>query len=73
MSVVNAGLRLNETARLNSHGIAVAMPRGRNAAGKRIYESLTFRQLDDDSDLLADGLASIGVKPGRSISPGWML
>ncbi|HMC12032.1 MAG TPA: AMP-binding protein, partial [Pirellulaceae bacterium] len=67
MSVVNAGLRLSETARLNSHGIAVAMPRGRDAAGKRIYESLTFRQLDDDSDLLADGLASIGVKPGMRL------
>ena len=29
MSVVNVGLRLSETARLNPNGIAIAMPRGR--------------------------------------------
>src|SRR4051812_7892352 len=43
------------------------MPRGRDARGKRIYESLTFKQLDDDSNLLADGLAAIGVKPGMRL------
>lgn len=67
MSVVNVGLRLSETARLNPHGIAVAMPRGRDTSGKRIYESVTFRQLDDDSNLLADGFSSMGVRPGMRL------
>src|SRR5512145_1967744 len=66
-NVVNVGLRLSETARQNPGGVAVAMPRGRDAAGKRIYDSLTFRQLDDDSNLLADGLASMGVRPGMRL------
>src|SRR6185436_13930983 len=43
------------------------IPRGRNAAGKRIYESVTFKQLDDDSNLLADGLAAMGVRPGMRL------
>jgi acyl-CoA synthetase (AMP-forming)/AMP-acid ligase II len=67
VSVVNVGLRLSETARLNPHGIAVAMPRGRDTSGKRIYESVTFRQLDDDSNLLADGFSSMGVRPGMRL------
>lgn len=67
MSVVNVGLRLSATAAANPAGKAVAMPRGRDASGKRIYESLTFKQLDDDSTLLADGLASIGAKPGTRL------
>ena len=58
MSAVNVGLRLSETARQNPAGVAVAMPRGRDANGKRHYDTLTFRQLDDDSNLLADGLAA---------------
>src|SRR5437660_7634294 len=43
------------------------MPRGRDRAGKRIYESVTFRELDDDSNLLADGLAAMGVRPGMRL------
>jgi len=61
--LVNVGRRLSLTAASNPHGVAVAMPSGRDAAGKRIYESLTFKQLDDDSNLLADGLVSLGVRP----------
>ena len=60
---VNVGLRLSETARHNPSGVAIAMPRGRDAAGKRRYDTLTFRELDDDSNLLADGLAAMGVRP----------
>jgi olefin beta-lactone synthetase len=64
---VNVGLRLSETARTNPNGVAVAMPRRRDAAGKRIYESLTFRQLEDDTNLLSDGLVSLGVRPGMRL------
>jgi olefin beta-lactone synthetase len=66
--VVNVGLRLSETARTNPNGIAVAMPRGREPSGKRIYESVTFRQLDDDTNLLADGLRELGVRPGMRLA-----
>jgi acyl-CoA synthetase (AMP-forming)/AMP-acid ligase II len=65
--IVNVGLRLCETARTNPDGMAIAMPRGRDASGKRQYQSLTFRELDDDSNLLADGLASMGVRPGTRL------
>src|SRR4051794_14747683 len=67
VSAINVGLRLTATAKANPDGVAIAMPRGRDVAGKRIYESLTFKQLDDDSNLFADGLASIGVKPGTRL------
>jgi acyl-CoA synthetase (AMP-forming)/AMP-acid ligase II len=67
VSVVNVSLRLSATAAQDPTGVAVAMPRGRDSAGKRIYESFTFRQLDDDSNLLADGLASMGVRPGMRL------
>ena len=43
------------------------MPRGRDASGKRIYDTLAFKQLDDDSNLLADGLMSMGVRPGTRL------
>jgi acyl-CoA synthetase (AMP-forming)/AMP-acid ligase II len=67
-SVVNVGLRLSQTAAGNPTGIAVVMPRGRDAAGKRIYQTLTFRELDDDSNLLADGLTWMGVRPGMRLA-----
>jgi acyl-CoA synthetase (AMP-forming)/AMP-acid ligase II len=65
---VNVGLRLSQTAVTNPTGVAVAMPRGRDASGKRTYQSLTFRELDDDSNLLADGLAWMGVRPGMRLA-----
>src|SRR6476620_9901430 len=68
MPVVNVGFRLSATARHHPDGVAVAMPRGRDANGKRIYESLTFRELEADSNLLADGLAAIGVRPGMRLA-----
>ena len=64
---VNVGLRLSQTATRDPLGIAIAMPSGRDAAGKRKYETLTFRELDDDSNLLADGLAWMGMRPGMRI------
>jgi len=67
MPIVNVGLRLSDTARQNPQGMAVAMPQGRDPSGKRIYKSLSFRELDADSNLLADGLAWMGVRPGTRL------
>ncbi len=66
--IINVGFRLSETARRDPNGVAVAMPRGRDAAGKFRYEQVTFKQLDDDSNLLAAGLQSMGARPGMRLA-----
>jgi len=63
-SIVNVGLRLSATAAGDPDGVAIAEPADRDARGKRRYRQITFRQLEDDSNLLADGLRSLGVAPG---------
>jgi olefin beta-lactone synthetase len=65
--IVNVGWRLSATARELPGGVAVAMPRGRDRSGRRIYQTITFRELDDDSNLLANGLAAMGVRPGTRL------
>jgi acyl-CoA synthetase (AMP-forming)/AMP-acid ligase II len=66
--IINVGFRLSETARRDPGGVAVVMPRGRNAAGKYRYQTLTFQELDEDSSLLAAGLRSMGVRPGTRLA-----
>lgn len=63
----NVGVRLSLVAKQWPDQVAVAQPLGRAAGGKRIYKSVTFRELDEDSDLLADGLVSLGAKPGMRL------
>lgn len=65
--IVNVGARLSATARLDPAGLAVVMPLRRDRHGKRRYRQLSFRQLDDDSNRLADGLHHIGMRPGMRI------
>jgi acyl-CoA synthetase (AMP-forming)/AMP-acid ligase II len=64
---VNVGFRLTATAAANPNGKAVVMPVGRRPDGKRGYDWVTFRELDDDSNLIADGLMQMGVKPGTRL------
>jgi acyl-coenzyme A synthetase/AMP-(fatty) acid ligase len=66
--IVNVGLRLSATAARDPDGVAIAEPGGRDAQGKRRYRQITFRQLEDDSNLLADGLWSLGVTPGTRLA-----
>jgi len=61
--IVNVGFRLSTTAELDPDGIAVVEPLGRDRNGKRQYRHLTFRELDEDSNLLADGLRKLGGGP----------
>lgn len=63
----NVGARLSATAREMPDAVAVVMPRSRDPNGKRKYDHVTFHQLDQDSDLLADGLHWMGVKPGMRL------
>jgi len=65
---VNVGFRLSQTARRDPNGIAVAEPGKRGPDGRRQYRQVTFRQLDDDSNLLADGLRAMGVQPGTRLA-----
>lgn len=65
--LTNVGFRLSETARSNPNGVAIAMPKGRDRAGKRQYEQLTFRELDEDTNRIAAGLHAMGVRPGTKL------
>lgn len=65
--IVNVGTRLSEVAKQMPDDLAVAMPLDRDRDGKRKYRTVTFRELEDDSNLLADGLISMGIKPGMRI------
>ncbi|MCH7726950.1 MAG: AMP-binding protein [Planctomycetes bacterium] len=66
--IVNVGLRLSEVARRIPDQIAVIVPQRVDAHGKRRYRKITFRQLDEDSSLLADGLMEMGVRPGTRLA-----
>ena len=61
---VNVACRLSAMANLQPDVVAVAAPRGNNPTGRQDYDQLTFRQLDQDSNRIASGLAQLGVTPG---------
>ncbi len=64
---VNVGLRLTQQTALRPQQIAVVQPLRHDAQGKRQYASLTFQQLDDDSNRIASGLHAYGVEPGMRL------
>lgn len=66
--IVNVAARLTEHARAapDRQAVIVALPR--DAAGQRRYQSVTFRELDEDSDRIAAGLARMGVAPGTRLA-----
>ena len=68
VTLVNVAARLAAMAAEAPERTAVFMPRGRDAAGKRQYASVTFRELDQDSDRLARGLRELGVRQGTRLA-----
>lgn len=66
-SFVNVASRLAETACTNPNGIAVVMPTGRGSSGKRRYATVSFRDLEDDTNRIAAGLIARGVRPGMRL------
>jgi len=64
----NVARRLSAMARKIPGSIAVAMPARRKQSGRRQYQSVTFKQLDDDSDQLARALRQLGVQNGTRIA-----
>lgn len=64
----NVGLMLRSVANERPDQVAVATPGKRNKDGKREYDTITFQQLEEDSNLLAAGLADMGVTPGTRLA-----
>ena len=61
---VNVATYLRTMARIQPYKRAVVAPSGRDAQGRAAYTHLTFRQLDIESDCLAQGLDDAGVSRG---------
>ena len=63
-NIVNVAAHLRTMARLQPYKRAVVCPCGRDSQGRVAYTHLTFRQLDIESDCLAQGLDDMGVSRG---------
>lgn len=63
-NIVNVATYLRTMARVQPYTRAVVNPCGRDSGGRVTYSHLTFRQLDRESDCLAHGLESAGIKRG---------
>ncbi len=60
----NIASALLSMAESRPHALAVVCPKGRDRSGRVRYTHLTFRQLDEETDRIAAGLAAIGVTRG---------
>jgi len=65
---LNVAARLTAQARAIPEAIAVVEPLGYAPGRKRRYRTVTFRQLDHDSDRIARGLRNLGVEPGTRLA-----
>jgi len=62
--IANIASYLPKVAAEQPTALAVAAPAGRDAHGKIRYDRLTYRELDERSDRIAQGLVRIGIGPG---------
>ena len=65
---MNIGWELCPVAAEMPEAIAVAEPAGRKPDGRRAYRTITFRQLDQNSNRIAAGLQAYGVQPGTRLA-----
>ncbi len=65
-SRINIAIRLTEMARRIPHNDAVVMPVGKRD-GKYVYRSISFAELEADSNRIAAGLIGYGLRPGNRI------
>ncbi|MCA9080804.1 MAG: AMP-binding protein [Planctomycetaceae bacterium] len=63
----NIAARLSEQAALRPWQRAIVAPSGRDASGRRQYVQLTFAQLEDESNRIAQGLLDRGLKPEQKL------
>ncbi len=68
MEIINIGARLSDTARTRPDQVGVVMPGKHGADGKREYETITFAELEEDTNRIAAGLSSVGIQPGMRIA-----
>ncbi len=61
---VNVASRLTAMAQQMPEAVAIVETLAPDRQGNRRYHHVTFRQLDDDSDRIANGLHRMGVAPG---------
>jgi acyl-CoA synthetase (AMP-forming)/AMP-acid ligase II len=66
--MLNAARKFMHMARQRPDAVAVAEPLGYDRQGKRIYRSVTFRQLNEDSGRIALGLRAMGVRRGTRLA-----
>ncbi len=71
MPTINIATHLKDMARLRPEQMAVMFPESRDRQGRTAYTSLTFRQLDDESDHIAAGLTGTGI--GRGVRTALMV
>ncbi len=64
LTICNIAAHLPDLAERNPHQLAVVFPQGRDRASRVAYTHYTVRQLNEESDRLARGLRSIGIKEG---------
>lgn len=64
----NVGWMLRSSARAWPERLAVAFPRGRDRQGKRTYRTVSFQELDQTSDRIAQGLLASGVEQGSRVA-----
>lgn len=67
-TIVNVAARLAAQAKVMPDATAVVAAMHRDANGKRHYATITFRELDRDSDRIAHGLRKMGVVPGTRLA-----
>jgi acyl-CoA synthetase (AMP-forming)/AMP-acid ligase II len=65
---MNVAERLTATAQSMPDAVAVVEPLGHDTRGKRRYRQCTFRELEEDSNRLATGLAGLGVRSGTRLA-----
>ena len=71
MPTVNIATYLTDMARQRPKQLAVMFPESRDRQGRTAYTSLSFRQLDDESDQIATGLTRMGM--GRGVRTALMV
>jgi olefin beta-lactone synthetase len=65
---LNVATRLSKIAESMPDAVAVVEPLGYDNKGNRQYRHFTFRQLDQDSDSIAQGLYQMGVVQGTRLA-----
>ncbi|MEA1952143.1 MAG: fatty acid CoA ligase family protein, partial [Planctomycetota bacterium] len=64
----NVAARLTQMAKTMPDAVAVVEPLGYDGNGKRQYRQVSFRELDEDSDRIARGLAEMDIPRGTRLA-----